>query len=183
MSRLPLISGMSPSLGSMRSRSNWKLRPCGRVLLELAVGCDHLVGHVGVTQQLEQEVDRFGQRRERRRPALEVGAALGGPAVLPGVVGRQVEFAGAARDAGTAADAHEPLVLGQRLAGLAGHRVERREVALELAHHLIEHRLGDRGIAAELLKTFLCLSRSLITSALRSARAATSMISKIVTSA
>lgn len=30
ISRLPLISGMNPRAGSKASRSNWKVRPCGR---------------------------------------------------------------------------------------------------------------------------------------------------------
>ena len=57
---------------------------------------------------------------QRSRSARRALASL----VLPRVVGGQVEFAGAARDADAAADAHEPVVFGERLAGLAGQVVD-----------------------------------------------------------
>ena len=49
----------------------------------------------------------------------QVGAAARGVELLPGVVGRQVELAGAAGNADAAADAHQPLVGRQRVPCLA----------------------------------------------------------------
>ena len=67
----------------------------------------------------------------------------------PGVVGRQVELAGAARNPGTAADAGQPFVVAQVLAGLHD-----SNAALRSIHHLgggLFARAGE-GIQAQPLK-------------------------------
>ncbi len=68
--------------------------------------------------------------------------------LLPGVVGGQVERAGAAGDADAAADAHQPLVGRQRLAGLARGLVEVLEGHVDARDDVVERRLGDGRIAA-----------------------------------
>jgi hypothetical protein len=70
-----------------------------------------------VAQHLQQQRDGLRQRLQRSDPAVQVGAPVGGLAVLPGVVGRQVEPAGAAGHGRTAAHGHQPFVFGQRVAG------------------------------------------------------------------
>jgi hypothetical protein len=68
--------------------------------------------------------------------------------LLPGVVSRQVELAGAAGDADAAADAHQPVVAGQRLARLALQLVEAVVAAVDAADHCVERGLGDVRVAA-----------------------------------
>ena len=74
--------------------------------------------------------------------------SLGGP-VQPVVVGGQVELARAAGDPGALLDRHQPFVLAQVLADLAGHREQRRRGLLDVAQHAGERFLGDVGIVAE----------------------------------
>jgi hypothetical protein len=68
--------------------------------------------------------------------------------VLPGMVGRQIEFAGATRNARAAAHAHQPFVLGQRLASTAVERVDAAEGVVDLLDDLVERGLGDGRIAS-----------------------------------
>ena len=143
ISRLPLISGTSPSAGSRRRRSNWKVRPCGRFCCNwpwLAITfCGVPESRSSLSSRWIDSASGASVEAQRSRSAWRVRRV----AVLPGVVGRQVELAGAAGDADAAADAHEPVVLGQRLAGLAGQVVQRGEAAIELADDLVEHAFGD----------------------------------------
>jgi hypothetical protein len=69
--------------------------------------------------------------------------------VLPGVVGRQVKLAGATWNPDPAADAHQPVVLGQRLTGLAGQAVERRKTAVKAFDHVLQNAFCDGRIAPE----------------------------------
>ncbi|MDT4889215.1 hypothetical protein FQZ97_1258890 [compost metagenome] len=67
--------------------------------------------------------------------------------VLPVKIRWQVEFAGAPRDTDATADAHEPIVLGQRLARFAHKLVELGEAIVQLGNHAIQHLLGNRRVA------------------------------------
>src|SRR6185369_16702332 len=93
-------------------------------------------------------MDRLRHGPERAGPAFQVGLAPARVTVLPGVVRRQVEFAGAPRNADPAADAHEPFVVRQRLACLARQQVQGREASFEFADDLVQHRFGNGWIAA-----------------------------------
>ena len=124
ISRWPLISGTRPSAPSTRTQQ--------------------LVGLVLRQALLVLATPRWppcaGARRCRAAgPSARPGPRPAAPAstsspagrrgdarreLLPGVVGRQVELAGPAGDADAAADAHQPVVRRQRLAGLALHLVE-----------------------------------------------------------
>jgi hypothetical protein len=75
--------------------------------------------HVRIRAAGADDGDGIEERDQRGEPVGDVlEAALVGM-LLPGVIGRQVEFAGAARDDGAAADAHEPFIVADVLAGLA----------------------------------------------------------------
>ena len=87
--------------------------PGRQALLELPAIADHLVWHAGVTQQLQQGVQRFGQRCQRVKPGLQVGTAPSRQALLPGVVSRQIEPTGSGRDADAASHTGKPLMAGQ----------------------------------------------------------------------
>jgi hypothetical protein len=65
------------------------------------------------------------------------------------VVGRQIEFAGPARDAGALLDGHQPVVLAQILADLAGHGEQRPRGLLDIAQHAVQRFFGDLGIVPE----------------------------------
>jgi hypothetical protein len=87
--------------------------------------------------------------RQALAPALQVRAPVGARPVLPGIVGRQIEFAGTPGDADTAADAHEPVVVRQGVAGLAGHAGQAGEAVLDLRDDAVERLLRDGRIAPE----------------------------------
>jgi hypothetical protein len=88
-------------------------------------------------------------RLDGLHPFGEVAAARLGRLLQPVVVRGQVELAGAAGDAGALLDRHQPLVLAQALPGLARERVEIGESALDVAQHLVQLVLADRGVAAQ----------------------------------
>ncbi len=67
--------------------------------------------------------------------------------VLPVKIGRQVEFASASGYANATADAHEPIVLGQRLARFARELVELGEAIVQLGNDSVQHLLGNRRVA------------------------------------
>ncbi|MNS92764.1 hypothetical protein D3C72_1269090 [compost metagenome] len=69
--------------------------------------------------------------------------------MLPGIVGRQVELAGAAGDDRAAADAGQPLVVGQQLAGLAHGLVEHGDALLDLADDGVQCLLVDLRAGAQ----------------------------------
>ena len=58
--------------------------------------------------------------------------------VLPGVVGRQVKFAGAARNGRSASNAVEELTFTQCAAHFANHVVERVKALIELLNDQVE---------------------------------------------
>ena len=81
-------------------------------------------------------------------PVLAIAGALARRfELLPGVVGGQVELAGAARNADAAANAHQPVVLGQRLAGFARGSIECFEAGLNLTNDLVQRSLGNGRVA------------------------------------
>ncbi|MPM62876.1 hypothetical protein SDC9_109754 [bioreactor metagenome] len=81
------------------------------------------------------------------RPVFQVALALFRGQMAPGMVGREVEAAGAAGNAHAAADAHQPFVVGQRLTGLAALRIQVVEAAIELRDKAVQHALGDGRVA------------------------------------
>ena len=88
-----------------------------------------------LAQDAQDDRGAVAQRIERPGPGGELaGALLRGP-VQPVVVGGQVELAGAAGDAGALLDRHQPVVLAQVLADLAGHREQRLRRLLDVAQH------------------------------------------------
>ena len=112
--------------------------PGRQVLLELAMLGHHFLRHPRVAQQLQQHVDGLRQRRQGFCPALQRLLAPRGAAVLPSVVTRQIEAAGTPWNADAAADAHQPVVLGQRLARLATLGVERLKAIVQLREHPVK---------------------------------------------
>ena len=129
----------------------------GQGLLELAAGGHDLLRRTGVAQHLEQQHDGVRQGHERGGPVLQIGLAFRARAMLPVVVGGQVEFAGATRNADAAADAHEPVVFRQALARLAVHGIEVGETLFELADHLVQGVLGNGRVAAVAVEVLLVL--------------------------
>ena len=67
---------------------------------------------------------------------------------LPGVVGRQVKFAGAAGNAGAAAQAFEPVVLAQFLAQFARGIGQVEQAFFELLEQALQDFGGDGRVAA-----------------------------------
>ena len=126
-----------------------------QVLLELATHGNYLLGGARVTQHFQQKMDRFGQRCERGRPALQVLLAHVGAAVLPGKIGWQVELARSAWNPHPAADAHEPVVFRERLSRLAGQAIECTEVAFELVNHFVQNTFGNGRVAAVAVEDLL----------------------------
>jgi len=116
-------------------------------LLELAARGHDFLGCTGVAQQLEQQVQGLGQRPQRGGPARQIGLSAGRAVVLPGVVGWQVKFARASGNPGAAANAHEPVVLGEGLSGLARQPVQGHKTVVELLNDLLQCRLRDGRIA------------------------------------
>jgi hypothetical protein len=90
-------------------------------------------------------LQRLGQRRSVAIQPCRSARRRAGGVLLPGVVGRQVELAGAAGDADAAADAHQPVVAGQRLAGLALQLVEAVEGVVDAPDDGVQRGLGDAG--------------------------------------
>ena len=78
--------------------------------------------------------------------------ALFSRAVLPAVVGRQVKAAGAARDADAAANAHQPVNLGQGLAGLAGLGVQRAVALVQLLDDVVQHVLRNGWVVTQVFE-------------------------------
>ena len=66
----------------------------------------------------------------------------------PVVIRRQVELAQSAGDRGTAAHAHQPVVVAEVLADLAGHRQQRGRGLLDLVERAGERVLGDGRVVA-----------------------------------
>ena len=69
--------------------------------------------------------------------------------VLPRVIGGQVKIAGAARNAGAAAQAFEPLVLFERAAKLIGCVIEGVDAGAELFDQVFQQIGGNIGVAAK----------------------------------
>src|ERR1035437_11007686 len=88
-------------------------------------------------------MNRVRQRRERGSPALYINSALGASFVLPRIVGWQVELAGTARNSDTAADAHQPVILSQRLPCFAGQVVQGHKTLVQLADDFVQNILRD----------------------------------------
>mmetsp|Transcript_20611 Transcript_20611/g.38475 ORF Transcript_20611/g.38475 Transcript_20611/m.38475 type:complete len:235 (-) Transcript_20611:219-923(-) len=107
-----------------------------------------LVRCAGVAQQAQQYLQGFGHGHQGLGPAHQVLAPAHGQQLLPVVVGRQVELAGAARDADTAADAHQPFIARQRSTGLAVQGVEALERTVDAADGLVQSGLVDAWAAA-----------------------------------
>ena len=81
------------------------------------------------------------------QPAIAVAPEIG-RAVQPPVVGRQIEFADAAGNRRAALDAHQPVVLAQVLADLAGHAEQRGRRGLDLVQRAGQGFFGNFGIVA-----------------------------------
>jgi hypothetical protein len=78
----------------------------------------------------------------------QVGAAPLGGKLLPGVVGRQVELAGAAGMLMRLRMLISHSLLARARRRLARDLVEAGEGAVDAAHHLVEALSGDRRVAA-----------------------------------
>ena len=117
-------------------------------LLELPVVRHHLLWGAGIALHFQQQVDGFGQGAKAGRPLRHFLLARMAVLVLPSVVGGQVKTAGAARNTRTAADAHEPFVFGQSLACFAGQADQAANAVVHLRDDFIQHRFGNRGVAA-----------------------------------
>ena len=109
---------------------------------------DHLGGLSALAQQPQDDPGGVADRIERTVPALEVPVAGVARAVQPVMVRGQVELAGAARDRRALLDCHQPVVLAQRLADLAGHREKPRMRMLHVAQHAGEDFLVDVRVGA-----------------------------------
>ena len=118
-------------------------------LLERALRRRHALRLAGFAQDAQDDRRAVAQREQRAGPGRELADALFRGAVQPVVVGGQVELAGAARDPGALLDRHQPVVLAQVLADLAGHREQRRGGLLDVAQHAVERVLGDLRVVAE----------------------------------
>ena len=80
-------------------------------------------------------------------PALQVFLPSFDGEMLPGVIGRQVEFAGATRYADAAANGREPFVLGKGMADFSLHLLQLRKAVLYFVQRLQERRFGNGGVA------------------------------------
>lgn len=69
----------------------------------------------------------------------DIVETLLGRLLLPGVVGRQVEFAGAARDDGAASNAHQPFIVAHVLPGLALRGDQGAGNAVEFGEDGVQH--------------------------------------------
>ena len=112
-----------------------------------ATGSQHFLRLPGVAQQLQQHANRSGQRQQSAHPTLQVLPAAIARQVLPGEISRQIKLEGAARYAGAAADAHQPVVVCECLTHLTRQRIERREKAVELPDHFIQRILRNGRVA------------------------------------
>ena len=74
----------------------------GQALLELTARGRHALRHPGVTQQTQQDIERFSQGQQQIDPAREIRPAPHRVELLPGVIGGQVKLASTARDDGAA---------------------------------------------------------------------------------
>ena len=86
--------------------------------------------------------------------ALDSAAAFGA-VLLPGVIGGQIKFASATRNANPAADPHQPIVFGEGLADLAGQTVERCVTLVDGCNEAVQCCLGDGRIAAKSVQDLL----------------------------
>src|SRR5690606_22753957 len=102
-----------------------------------------------LAQQLEHDRKAVVQRLERCSPGGDVALPGLGMSMLPRVVRRQVELAGTAGDDGTAADAHQPFVLAQVLAALAGDRAEFARRLVDLPEDALERLGGNLRVVAK----------------------------------
>ncbi len=130
------------------AQSQQLIRLAGELLLVGAIDGLDLARTAGVAQQTQQEFDAAGQWCKGLQPLRQIALALLLRQMLPGVIGGQVEFAGAAGNARPAADRHEPFVVLQALAHAAVLLTERLVGLIEFAEHGIERGLGHRRIAA-----------------------------------
>ena len=102
-----------------------------------------------VAQQAQDDREPVVDRQERRDPAAQVVLPRGGVAVQPVVVAGQIELADAAGNRGALLDRHQPFVVAQMHAGLAGLREQRRARAVDVGEQRLEHARLDRGIGAQ----------------------------------
>ena len=68
------------------------------------------------------------------------------------MVGREIKLAGAARNAGTLLDPHQPVVVAKMLADFAGLREQAPARDIDLGEHRIERHRLDRGVVLEWCK-------------------------------
>jgi len=134
-------------------------------------------------QDAQDDRGAIAQRVERSGPSGELAGPLLRLPVQPVMIGRQVEFAGAARDAGALLDRHQPVVLAQVLSDLAGHGEQRRRRLLDVAQHARQRLFRDLWLFLNDSSTCFWRSSSCSRSDFKSARLDTSMISNSVSSA
>jgi hypothetical protein len=88
-------------------------------LLE-ATGDGHDIrGASRFAKQAQNNIDGCEQWLKRCEPLIDISATLLGRLLLPGMVGRSIEFASSARDDGAATYAHQPFIFADVLPGFA----------------------------------------------------------------
>src|SRR5665213_2052115 len=120
--------------------------------LEYAALCRVLARAAVLAQQAQDDREPCAQRLERRQPFGQVAATAVGIAVQPEVVGGQVELADAAGNDAALLDRHQPFVVAQVLANLAGLRVQAAADFLDFLEQHVERMRLDVRIFAQWLQ-------------------------------
>ena len=118
-------------------------------LLVSALRGQELGGNAAAAQDMQNNAQAVVQGHQRRQPAFEILLTLGGCQGQPVVVGRNVELAHAPRDAGTLLDAHQPFIVAQRLADLAGVLAQQARGLFDFLNDFVEDVFSNRGVAAQ----------------------------------
>ena len=101
------------------------------------------------SEESQHDGQAVTDRQQRLNPGHQVTATQFHITVEPVVVGRQVEFAGAAGNRRAAADVHQPLVLAQVLPGFARHGEQRSRGLLDFVERAGQCLFGNLRIVAE----------------------------------